>query len=124
MSAYLYIIGGAVVGAPFRYFVQLRVNHWLGLAFPWGTLLVNLTGCALIGLLLTLAEERQVLGREARLLVVVGFLGSYTTFSSFGWETFALIKSNEILRAGGYVLLSTMGGLLGVWLGSLVAKQV
>ena len=119
---YAYIVAGAVVGAPLRYFIQGNVQNLTTAGFPYGTLVVNVTGCVIIGLLLTLAEERELLSREARLLLVTGFLGSYTTFSSFGWETFALLRDNEILSASGNVALSVVLGLLGVWLGSAIAR--
>jgi CrcB protein len=119
---YAFIIGGAVLGAPLRYFLQGRVQDATGSTFPAGTLLVNVTGCLVIGLLATLAEEREVLGREGRLFLLVGFLGSYTTFSTFGWETFALLRDNDLLRAGGNIILSTVTGLLAVWLGSVIAR--
>lgn len=121
---YAYIIAGAIAGAPLRYFVQGRVQDVTGITFPWGTLVVNVTGCLLIGILLTLAEEREVLSREARLALVVGFLGSYTTFSTFGWETVALLRENDVVRAAGNVLLSTLGGIVGVWLGIVIARVV
>ncbi|MCC6381384.1 MAG: fluoride efflux transporter CrcB [Dehalococcoidia bacterium] len=119
---YAYIVAGAVLGAPLRYFVQGRVQDATGIGFPWGTLVVNVTGCLLIGLLLTLAEDRDVLSREARVFLVTGFLGAYTTFSTFGWETFALLQDNDVLRAAANVLLSVGVGLLAVWAGSAVAR--
>ena len=121
---YVYIVAGAVAGAPLRYFVQGRVQDVTGSLFPWGTMVVNVTGCLLIGLLLTLAEERELLSREARLLLVVGFLGSYTTFSTFGWETYALLRDNQVFQASGNVLLSTFAGLLGVWAGTAIGRAV
>lgn len=121
---YVYIVAGAIAGAPLRYFLQARVQDATGSAFPWGTTFVNISGCLVIGLLLTLAEKHDVLGREARLLLVVGFLGSYTTFSTFGWETFALLRDNDIWRAGGNAVLSVVAGVLGVWLGSAIARAV
>lgn len=120
--AYLYIILGAIAGAPLRYFVQGRVQDLAPAMFPYGTLVVNITGCLVIGLLLTLAEEREMLGRESRLLLVTGFLGSYTTFSTFGWETYALLRDNEVLQASGNVFLSVAGGIFGVWAGSVIAR--
>lgn len=119
---YAYIIAGAVVGAPLRYFLQGRVQDVTPATFPYGTLVVNITGCIVIGLILTLAEDRDVFSRETRLLLVTGFLGSYTTFSTFGYETFALLRDNEVIRASGNVLLSVLAGLLGVWLGSALAR--
>lgn len=121
---YVYIVAGAVAGAPLRYFVQGRVQDVTTSLFPWGTLVVNVTGCLLIGLLLTLAEERELLSREARLLLVVGFLGSYTTFSTFGWETYALVRDNQLFQASGNVLLSTVAGLLGVWVGTAIGRAI
>lgn len=121
---YVYIVAGAVAGAPLRYFVQGRVQDVTTSLFPWGTLVVNVTGCLLIGLLLTLAEERELLSREARLLLVVGFLGSYTTFSTFGWETYALLRDNQLFQASGNVLLSTVAGLLGVWVGTAIGRAI
>ncbi len=119
---YLYIMLGAVVGAPLRYFLQGRVQDLAPASFPYGTLVVNITGCLVMGLLFTLAEERDVFSRESRLLLVTGFLGSYTTFSTFGWETYALLRDNEVLQASGNVFLSVAGGILGVWAGSVIAR--
>lgn len=119
---YAYIIGGAVLGAPLRYFLQGKVQDFSGSTFPLGTAVVNITGCLVIGLLATLAEEREILGREARLFLLVGFLGSYTTFSTFGWETVALLRDDDVLRAGAYLALSTCGGLAAIWLGSAAAR--
>lgn len=120
--AYAYIVAGAVLGAPLRYFVQGRVQDATGIGFPWGTLVVNVTGCLLIGLLLTLAEDRDVLSRDARLFLITGFLGAYTTFSTFGWETFALLQDDDVLQAGANVLVSSAVGVLAVWAGSALAR--
>lgn len=119
---YLYIILGAMAGAPLRFFLQGRVQDFSPATFPYGTLVVNVSGCLLVGLLLTLAEDRDVLSRESRLLLVTGFLGSYTTFSTFGWETYALLRDNEVLQASGNVFLSVAGGIFGVWAGSMIAR--
>ncbi len=119
---YACILGGAIIGAPLRYFLQGRVQELSGSTWPWGTLVVNISGCLAIGLLATLAEERDMLGREARLFLLVGFLGSYTTFSTYGWETNALMRDNDIVRAAAYVVASTFVGLLAVWAGSALAR--
>lgn len=119
---YLYIMAGAVVGAPARYFVQRGMADVVGVRFPYGTVLVNLTGCFLIGVIGTLAVERGALSREARLLLVTGFLGSFTTFSAFGLETYDLLHHNDLLRAGANVLVSMGGGLAAVWIGAMAAR--
>lgn len=119
---YAWIIAGAVAGAPLRYFVQGRVQEWGGVGFPWGTLAVNLSGCVLFGLLATLADERGWLGREGRLLLLTGFLGAYTTFSTFGWETLELLRDDRVLRAMLYAGASVVLGVLGTWLGSVAAR--
>lgn len=114
---YAFIVLGAAIGAPLRYFLSTRIHDSPDAGFPLHTLIVNLTGCFAIGVLATLAEERDLLNREARLFLLVGLLGSYTTFSAFGWETISVLRSDEMLQAGQYVLLSSLGGLLAVWAG-------
>ena len=119
---YAFIVMGAAIGAPLRYFVSVRLQDASTGSFPIQTLIVNLSGCFAIGVLATLAEERDFLNREARLFLLVGLLGSYTTFSTFGWETISLLRTNEVLQAVQYVLLSSVGGLLAVWAGLSVAR--
>jgi CrcB protein len=119
---YAWIVAGAVVGAPLRYFVGAHTPSGNFGPIPVGTLLVNVSGCLLIGLILGFAEARDSLSREARLLLVTGLLGSYTTFSAFGWETYDLARSDEVVRAGAYVLVSIAGGLLAVWAGANLAR--
>lgn len=119
---YAFIVMGAAIGAPLRYFVSLRLQEAANGGFPFQTLVVNLTGCFAIGVLATLAEERDILNREARLFLLVGLLGSYTTFSTFGWETISLLRSDEVVQAVEYVLLSSVGGVLAVWAGLSVAR--
>lgn len=122
--AYLYIALGAVAGAPLRYYLSGKVQDIAPATFPYGTLVVNVTGCLVIGLLLSIAEDRELLSREARLLLVTGFLGSYTTFSTFGWETYELLRDVEFVRTAGNILLSVLGGLFGVWAGSAIARLI
>ncbi|MCL6645711.1 MAG: fluoride efflux transporter CrcB [Dehalococcoidia bacterium] len=122
--SYLYIILGAVIGAPLRYLVgsQFKPGPWG--SFPLGTFVVNVTGCFIIGLLLEFFAERGSLSREARLFLVTGFLGSYTTFSAFGWETYDLVKVSEPLTAAAYAGLSLGVGILAVWAGAAVARAI
>jgi CrcB protein len=119
---YLYIIAGACAGAPLRYFIGTQVKGGLFGGFPLGTFLVNVTGCLLIGIVLGLAESRDVLSREARLLLVTGFLGSYTTFSALGYETYDLLRGDQLMLGIGYAVLSLVVGLLAVWIGVHAAR--
>lgn len=119
---YLYIVLGAAAGAPLRYFLGSRIQERTGGAFPWGTLLVNVSGCLLIGFILGIAEARGSLAREARLLLVTGFLGSYTTFSAFGWETYSLARADDIAHAAANVAASFVLGLAAVWAGAQLGR--
>ena len=118
---YAWIIAGAVVGAPLRYFIGTRFEVAPG-AFPWWTFTVNITGCFAIGLVLGLTEQRDWLSREARLLLVTGVLGSYTTFSAFGWETFDLLRSDEFVRAALYAFGSVLVGIVATVTGAALAR--
>lgn len=110
--------GGGALGAVARYGVGGLLHRNASLAgFPFGTLTVNLLGCLLIGLGAGLADARQVFTPEARLFVFVGVLGGFTTFSSFGYETIALLRDHEFLRAGLNAGLNVFAGLALVWLG-------
>jgi CrcB protein len=119
---YLYVMAGAAAGAPLRYFAAAHVQGWTNWNFPTGTMFVNLTGCLLIGFIATLAEERDFISRDARLLLITGFLGSYTTFSAFGYETFELLRANYVARAGFNVALSCTVGVMAAWVGMALAR--
>ncbi len=109
---------GGALGAMARYGVGGLVHRSAALAgFPFGTLAVNLAGCLLIGLGAGLADARQAFSPEARLFLFVGLLGGFTTFSSFGYETIALLRDHEFLRAGLNAGISVFAGLALVWLG-------
>lgn len=123
MLRQLALVGtGGGLGAALRFLVGGLVHRQLSAAFPWGTFLINVTGCFGIGFLAVLVEERFLLGPGARLFWMVGVLGGYTTFSTFGYETLVLLRGGSqaaaLANAGGQLLL----GLLGVWLGTLAAR--
>ena len=109
---------GGFLGALARYGLSGLVQRQLSLTtFPYGTIVVNLLGCLFIGLLGGLAESRQLFGSEFRIFVLIGLLGGFTTFSTFGYETFLMIRDAEYLRAATNVAVHVVLGLSLVWLG-------
>lgn len=121
---YLAISIGAVLGANARFLVGGWVVDRFGAAFPYGTLLINVTGSFLIGLVLTTVTERAVAPWWVRPAVAIGFLGSYTTFSTFSYETLSLISAGSMLAAGMNIAGSVAGALVGVYLGTVVGRLV
>ena len=113
---------GAMLGANRRYWISGLGQKWWGPAFPYGTLLVNITGCFGIGLLMTLYLEHFAISPLSRLFMVVGVLGGYTTYSAFGWETFAMLSDGETLRAFANAGLQVFGGLAAVWAGAVLGR--
>jgi CrcB protein len=108
---------GGFLGSIARYWIGGLAQARFGPGFPWGTLVVNVLGCFAIGALSQLAESRISLPPEARALLVVGFLGGFTTFSAFGNDTFDLFRSGELLLAGSNIALSLVLTLGAVWAG-------
>jgi CrcB protein len=124
MRGLLLISLGGVLGALARYGASGLVYRLLGPGFPYGTLAVNLAGCLAIGAVLYLTQDRPTLSVAARQLVAVGFLGSFTTFSTFGVETFALLRDGDFAAAALNVGASVLLGLGAVWLGHGLAGFV
>ncbi|HEY3293848.1 MAG TPA: fluoride efflux transporter CrcB [bacterium] len=89
---------------------------------PWGTLAVNVLGCLAIGFCGGLAESRQLFSPDARLFLFIGIFGGFTTFSTFGYETFALARDGEMLLAGSNILLQVTFGLGAVWAGQVLSR--
>ena len=114
------IVGGAL-GTMARYLMSGFVYQVCGTQFPYGTLVVNLTGCLILGFLAALTGDKFILGPQAKLLLMVGFCGAFTTFSTFMFETANLIKDGETLRAFLNVIVSVVVGFIvfrvGVFLG-------
>lgn len=123
--SYFLIFVGAGIGGILRFLCSTLVHKTFGgLAFPLGTFAVNLIGCLVIGYLMQLSESRGVLIGEWRLFVFVGLLGGFTTFSSFGIETFQLIRDGELVYAVANAVGQVGIGLMLVWLGVVVARLV
>lgn len=120
--AYFWVAIGGALGSVGRYWLSGVVASRVGETFPWGTLVVNLSGSFIIGLLaaLTEPEGRLLASPGFRLFLMIGVCGGYTTFSSFSLQTLNLLRDGEWLYAGGNVLLSVTLCLIGVWLGYLL----
>jgi CrcB protein len=123
MLNYLVIALGGALGSVARHWLSETVSARLDTEFPWGTLLVNLSGCLLIGFFASLAGPgwRHFTTPEAKGFFMVGVCGGYTTFSAFSLQTVNLLRLGDWPRAGGYVAGSVVLCLLGVWLGHLLA---
>ena len=122
MSNLLYIAAGGVLGALARYGLSGLPHRWFNTTFPWGTLLVNLVGCLAIGALMYLVEDRRVFTPQVRQFIFIGFLGSLTTFSTFGYETFRLMHDAEFALVLANVGANVVAGLGAVWLGWTAVK--
>jgi fluoride exporter len=115
-------LGGAL-GAPARYGVA-QLIHVRGDGFPWATFWTNVSGSFALGLILALILERFPPSRYARPFIATGFLGAYTTYSTFAVETDLLIKDGHLLTAAAYVVSSLLIGFAAVWFGILVARGI
>jgi CrcB protein len=116
------IAAGAVLGANLRFVVGTWAADRLGSDFPYGTLIVNTSGAFVIGVFLAFVGARVELNPLWRLFFATGFLGGYTTFSSYAWEALTLADAGAWLRAGMYVVGTNVIGLAGVWLGAALAR--
>ena len=115
---------GAAVGGVSRYYLSTSLQQRLGVAFPWGTLVVNVTGSLLLGFLIRYALATPAVSVELRALLTTGFCGGYTTFSTFSYETVALIEEGQYDRAGAYVFGSVILSLLATLCGFIVAREL
>lgn len=122
MNQYLAVGIGGCLGSLARYWLSGVVQRHVSSDFPYGTLAVNVLGCLVLGWLMGLVEYRQLLGTNVRVLLTVGMLGGFTTFSTFGYETFALVRDKQHLWALGNVAANVVVGLAAVMAGWFLAK--
>ena len=118
----IFIASGGLVGTLVRYWLAGFVARQYGENFPWGTLIVNLIGSFLAGALYHLAEERLLISPALRTVILIGLIGGFTTFSSYGLQTFTLLRDGQIGLATLNVAASNVLGLLMVWAGYCLAK--
>jgi len=124
MIKFVYLIIGGATGTVARYTLSQAVHRMLGAGFPYGTFLVNLTGCFILGFLVSFTEKKLLLDANMRLLIMAGFCGAYTTFSTFILETANLIKDGEATRAFLNVLLSVMIGFIVLRIGIFLGESI
>ena len=124
MQKYLYIAVGGALGALARYGVGVAVTDRFGTKFPYGTFVINMTACVIIGFSLTFLSRRAGLNAAWRYLIPVGFVGAYSTFSTYEWETLAELRSGAFSLAAVYAFSSLILGLVAVWCGILLAETL
>ena len=124
MKALIFIAMGGAFGAVLRYGASLGVYSLLGRGFPYGTMFVNVSGSLLMGLLSVIMLERFNIDPEWRAAVLVGVLGSFTTFSTFSIETLNLLEQGDVIRATANIVLSVLVCLAAVWFGVLLGRQI
>jgi CrcB protein len=121
---YLLIAAGGALGSIARYWVGSTIAGRMGIRFPYGTLIVNITACVIIGFSLTYMGKRADLSPAWRYLIPIGFIGAYSTFSTYEWETLSTMRSGAFLLAALYAAGSFILGLAAVWGGSVLAETL
>lgn len=123
LSALMLVGIGGFLGAVGRFVVGTLVSQRWGTSWPYGTFIINITGCFLIAFFLTLTTERVAVHESLQYLFPVGFVGAYTTFSTYEFETMRLLETGAWARATSYVVLSTFIGLAAVFLAAWIARR-
>lgn len=116
-------IGGAL-GSVLRFWLGSYVGGRFGSRFPYGTFVINITGSFLIGLVITVLAEKTQWSPNWRYLIPIGFIGGYTTFSTFEYETFRLFQDGQMMSAALNVVLSVIVGFVGVWIGAIAGRAI
>jgi fluoride exporter len=124
LQKYLLIAIGGALGSIARYWVGSAVANRLGTRFPYGTFVINITACVIIGFSLTFLAKRVDLSPAWRFLVPVGFIGAYSTFSTYEWETLSTLRAGAFFLAALYAVSSLILGLAAVWGGSMIAELI
>jgi fluoride exporter len=124
MNRYVLVGLGGFLGSILRFWAGAYISERMGTRFPYGTFIINITGSFLIGLVVTLLAERTHWSASFRYLIPIGFIGGYTTFSTFELETFQSFRDGEFLIAFLNVLLSVVVGFIAVWLGAIAGRAL
>lgn len=124
MQKYLFIALGGALGSIARYVVGAGVSNRLGIRFPYGTLIINISACLIIGFSLEILNRHANVNPAFRYLIPIGFVGAYSTFSTFEWEIFSNLNSGAFWIAIVYVTASLVFGLIAVALGAALGKAL
>lgn len=124
MNKILVVAVGGAFGAAARHWLSSLISARWPMHFPLGTYVINITGSFIIGFFLTMIGERAAVHPNWRLLIAIGFVGAFTTFSTFEYETLKLIEEGRFMTAALNVILSVMVGFIAVWLGVVAARFV
>ncbi len=119
-----WIACAGALGSISRYLLTIGVQRAAGPGFPWGTSTVNLVGCLLFGLISVIALERWHIPPDIKLIILAGFMGAFTTFSTFIAETGLLLETAEILRAMGNLSLQVFGGMIAFFIGQMLGRLI
>jgi fluoride exporter len=122
MGKYMVVGLGGFLGGIARFWLGGWIDQKMGTRFPYGTFVINVSGSFLLGFILIVLTERTHLSANWRYLIPIGFIGAYTTFSAFEWETFAAMRDGAFLIAALNVALSVMIGFIAVWLGAVCGR--
>jgi len=124
MVKFINLIVGGAIGTIARYSLGGFVHRFTGMNFPYGTFIVNMCGCFLIGFLATLADKKFLLGSDVKLLLMIGFCGAFTTFSTLIFESDNLLRSGELAKAFLNIFLSILVGLIVYRIGSFLGESL
>jgi fluoride exporter len=124
LQKYFFIALGGGLGSIARYWVGSTVAGRLGTRFPYGTFVINITACVLLGFAMTYLGKRTGLNPSWRFFIPIGFIGAYSTFSTFEWETFSTLRTGTFFMASLYAVSSLFLGLVAIWAGSLLADAI
>ena len=120
----LWITVAGACGTLARYGLAGVVQRWFGSGFPWATAAVNVIGCFLFGVVWALAADHGVIDAQLRAVILVGFMGAFTTFSTFGYESVTLAREGEMLASLANIVIQVVAGVLLVWLGYGLTKSL
>ncbi|MDR3736894.1 MAG: fluoride efflux transporter CrcB [Acidobacteriaceae bacterium] len=124
MQKYLLIAAGGALGSIARYWVGSTIGSRMGTRFPYGTFVINLSACVVIGFSLTYLGRRVELSPAWRYLIPIGFVGAYSTFSTYEWETLTSLRSGAFALAALYAVGSLILGLAATWAGAALAEMI